>query len=71
VTVTVDANGAVHDARGRFAPLPAVLLRECPPIPVPLVVDVPDERVNFTAVPAPRCPHNSFMRYAVRNCCRA
>jgi hypothetical protein len=44
-----------------------------PPIPTPLPVPVddvePDERSNFTAVPAPRCPHGSFARWAASNCC--
>lgn len=29
----------------------------------------PDERVNWTAVAAPRCPHGHFARWAARNCC--
>jgi hypothetical protein len=53
---------------GRFAPIPATLLRDVPPIPTP-VADVPDERPNFTAVPVARCSHGSFVRWARRNCC--
>lgn len=29
----------------------------------------PEERSSFIAVPAPRCPHGSFARWAARNCC--
>lgn len=66
----------VRDAGGRFAahdwmfetgPLPYVdrpSTAELPPPPVPV------ERPNFTPVHAPRCPHGSFLRYAIRNCCR-
>lgn len=62
------ADPYTRDRAGRFAPVPDVLLRDVPPIPVPHR-DVPDERPNFTAVPAARCPHGSFVRWARRNCC--
>lgn len=57
-----------RDRAGRFAPIPDVLRRDVPPIPVP-VADVPEERPNHYAVPAPRCPHGHFARWARRNCC--
>lgn len=49
-----------------------------PPIPVPVPVTPPPTpgegleafRPNFTPVPAPRCPHGHFLRWAVRNCRR-
>jgi hypothetical protein len=53
----------------RFVPLPEVLLRDVPPIPVPVRDEAPDERPNWTAVPAPRCVHGHFARWAARNCC--
>lgn len=50
--------------------------RPVPPIPTPVHIvddaagdDEPDERPNFTRIPAPRCPHGSFTRWATRNCC--
>jgi hypothetical protein len=36
-------------------------------VEVEVEVDI-DERLNFTHVPAPRCPHGSFARWATRNC---
>jgi hypothetical protein len=56
----------------RFVPLPEVLLRDVPPIPVPLPVEVEEvvERgEGGWSVPAPKCRHGSFARWAARNCC--
>jgi hypothetical protein len=64
----VTADPYVRDRVGRFAPVPAVLLRDVPPIPVPL--PVPDERIHYTPVPAAKCRHGSWLRYAVNNCCK-
>lgn len=60
-----------RDAAGRFAShlRPSPLLVDVPPIPVPVPVDEPDERPNVHRVPAPRCPHGSFARWAAHNCC--
>lgn len=44
-----------------------------PPIPVPLPVEVEEvvERPEGGwSVPAARCPHGSFARWASANCCR-
>jgi hypothetical protein len=56
----------------RFVPLPEVLLRDVPPIPVPQPVEEGgwDGTDTYTPVPAPRCPHNHFARWAAVNCCR-
>lgn len=47
-----------------------LIARDVPPIPVPQVVedDAPDERPNYTAVPAPMCPHGHYARWAARSC---
>lgn len=54
---------------GRFA------TAECPRVYALLdslapPADGPDERPNWHPVPAPRCRHGSFQRWAVSNCCK-
>jgi hypothetical protein len=40
------------------------------PVPVPVEVDAVVERAEGGwAVPAPKCPHGHFARWAARNCC--
>jgi hypothetical protein len=59
----------------RFVPLPEVLLRDVPPIPVPQQLDEPGgDRADpgnpqRTVLAVERCPHGSFARWASRNCC--
>jgi hypothetical protein len=48
------ADPYVRDRAGRFAKLPHTLFRDCPPIPEP------------QRIPAPKCPHNHFARWARR-----
>jgi hypothetical protein len=44
--------------------------QHAPPIRrLPVPDEAPDERPNWTAVPAPRCVPGSFARWAARNCC--
>jgi hypothetical protein len=53
----------------RFVPIPDTLLRDCPPIPEPQPVPE-DTQDRYYRVPAPKCPHGSYARYAARNCCK-
>jgi hypothetical protein len=53
----------------RFVPIPDTLLRDCPPIPEPQPVPE-DTQDRYYRVPAPRCPHGHFARWAARNCCK-
>lgn len=54
-----------RDAVGRFA------TAECPRVYALLDALAPLEGVpNHWAVPAPRCPHGHFARWAARNCRR-
>jgi hypothetical protein len=62
------ADPYVRDRAGRFAKLPHTLFRDCPPIPEPQRVgDDGEERgASWVAIPAPKCPHNHFARWARR-----
>jgi hypothetical protein len=58
------ADPYVRDRAGRFAKLPPVLFRDCPPIPEPQ--PVPDEgHLVRIPVSAPVCAHGHFTRWAL------
>lgn len=48
---------------GRFAS------QACPRVYALLDTLAPEERSTRVDVPAPRCPHGHFVRWAARNCC--
>lgn len=58
----------------RFVPLADTLLRDVPPIPTPVrVPDVDDNQqgeaaARYYRVPAPRCSHGHFARWAAKHC---
>lgn len=53
----------LRDQAGRFAAKPPRRDRLRP------VPDEPTPASNRYVVPAPRCPHGSFARWAAKNCC--
>lgn len=45
------------------------IAQHTPPIPVPVAVEVDEDPApNRTVIPAPKCPHGHFVRWAARNC---
>jgi hypothetical protein len=59
----------------RFVPLPEVLMRDTPPIPVPATLDEPsperpvvEVRPGQYRVYAARCPHGRFRGCRARGC---